>query len=155
MIGMTNLNDSDPFNRPLTAGELAAYIRERNAATGSDDADQRMPMPAEACTELGSGTTEFTAAARFWTAYLALLLVICALGLFFVTAVAGRVWCGFSCPQTVYTQLFMCLIAGRFDLFGQDFASQVPICRRSSPVVTLARPLIVSTHKSTPSRKHS
>ena len=41
MIGMTNLNDSDPFNRPLTAGELAAYIRERNAATGADDADQR------------------------------------------------------------------------------------------------------------------
>ena len=76
MIGMTNLNDSDPFNRPLTAGELAAYIRERNAAMGADDADQRMPMPAEACAELGSGTTEFTAAARFWTAYLALVLVV-------------------------------------------------------------------------------
>jgi len=76
MIGMTNLNDSDPFNRPLTDGELAAYIRERNAATGADEADHRMPMPAEACTELGSGTCEFTAAARFWTAYLALLLVV-------------------------------------------------------------------------------
>ena len=39
--------------------------------------------------------------------YLAVLLVICALGLFFVTAVAGRVWCGFSCPQTVYTAIYL------------------------------------------------
>ena len=39
--------------------------------------------------------------------YLAALLVICALSLFFVTAVAGRVWCGYACPQTVYTSIFM------------------------------------------------
>lgn len=39
--------------------------------------------------------------------YLTLLLIISALGLFFVTALAGRVWCGFACPQTVYTKLFM------------------------------------------------
>jgi cytochrome c oxidase accessory protein FixG len=39
--------------------------------------------------------------------YLAALLVICAYGLFLVTAVAGRVWCGFACPQTVYTEIFM------------------------------------------------
>nr|WP_034411738.1 cytochrome c oxidase accessory protein CcoG [Derxia gummosa] len=39
--------------------------------------------------------------------WLAALLVLCALGLFFVTAVAGRVWCGYSCPQTVYTEIFM------------------------------------------------
>jgi cytochrome c oxidase accessory protein FixG len=39
--------------------------------------------------------------------YLAALLIICAYGLFLVTAVAGRVWCGFACPQTVYTELFM------------------------------------------------
>jgi cytochrome c oxidase accessory protein FixG len=39
--------------------------------------------------------------------YLAALLVISALLLFFATAVAGRVWCGFACPQTVYTSLFM------------------------------------------------
>ena len=39
--------------------------------------------------------------------YLAVLLVLAALALFFVTAVAGRVWCGFSCPQTVYTEIFM------------------------------------------------
>lgn len=39
--------------------------------------------------------------------YLALLLIIAALGLFFVTTLAGRVWCGFACPQTVYTKIFM------------------------------------------------
>ncbi|MBB3222310.1 cytochrome c oxidase accessory protein FixG [Massilia umbonata] len=39
--------------------------------------------------------------------YLAALLIICAWGLFLVTAVAGRVWCGFACPQTVYTSLFL------------------------------------------------
>lgn len=39
--------------------------------------------------------------------YLAALLIVCAYGLFLVTAVAGRVWCGFSCPQTVYTELFL------------------------------------------------
>ncbi len=39
--------------------------------------------------------------------YLAVLLIICAYGLFLFTAVLGRVWCGFSCPQTVYTEIFM------------------------------------------------
>jgi cytochrome c oxidase accessory protein FixG len=39
--------------------------------------------------------------------YLALLLIICAYALFLFTAIAGRLWCGFSCPQTVYTEIFM------------------------------------------------
>ena len=39
--------------------------------------------------------------------YLALLLIISALLLFLVTAVAGRVFCGYACPQTVYTEIFM------------------------------------------------
>jgi cytochrome c oxidase accessory protein FixG len=39
--------------------------------------------------------------------YLAGLLIICAYALFLVTAVAGRVWCGFACPQTVYTEVFL------------------------------------------------
>ncbi|MEC4719344.1 cytochrome c oxidase accessory protein CcoG [Noviherbaspirillum sp. CPCC 100848] len=39
--------------------------------------------------------------------YLALLLIVCAYSLFLFTAVAGRVWCGYSCPQTVYTEIFM------------------------------------------------
>ncbi len=39
--------------------------------------------------------------------YLAVLLIVSALALFLFTTVAGRLWCGFSCPQTVYTELFM------------------------------------------------
>jgi cytochrome c oxidase accessory protein FixG len=39
--------------------------------------------------------------------YLALLLIIAGLTLFFVTALAGRVWCGYACPQTVWTEAFL------------------------------------------------
>src|SRR5690348_16284622 len=39
--------------------------------------------------------------------YLAALLIISAYALFLFTAVAGRLWCGFACPQTVYTEIFM------------------------------------------------
>jgi cytochrome c oxidase accessory protein FixG len=35
------------------------------------------------------------------------LLVISAFSLFLFTAVAGRLWCGYACPQTVYTEIFM------------------------------------------------
>lgn len=41
--------------------------------------------------------------------YLAGLLVLAALTLFFFTAIAGRLWCGYSCPQTVYTEIFLWL----------------------------------------------
>jgi cytochrome c oxidase accessory protein FixG len=39
--------------------------------------------------------------------YLTGLLIISALSLFLFTAVAGRLWCGYACPQTVYSELFM------------------------------------------------
>ncbi len=39
--------------------------------------------------------------------YLSALLMISAYGLFLFTAVAGRLWCGYACPQTVYTEVFM------------------------------------------------
>jgi cytochrome c oxidase accessory protein FixG len=39
--------------------------------------------------------------------YLTALLIIAAYGLFLFTAVAGRLWCGYACPQTVYTEIFM------------------------------------------------
>jgi len=45
----------------------------------------------------------------FWpqdVIYLAVLLIIAALSLFLFTAVAGRLWCGYACPQTVYTEIF-------------------------------------------------
>ena len=48
--------------------------------------------------------------AVFWPQdfiYLTALLVVSALSLFLFTAVAGRLWCGYACPQTVYTEIFM------------------------------------------------
>ncbi len=41
--------------------------------------------------------------------YLTGLLVISAFSLFLFTAVAGRLWCGYACPQTVYTEIFLWL----------------------------------------------
>ena len=41
--------------------------------------------------------------------FLALLLIIAALSLFFFTALAGRLWCGYACPQTVWTEVFVML----------------------------------------------
>jgi cytochrome c oxidase accessory protein FixG len=46
----------------------------------------------------------------FWPqdfVYLALLLITAGLSLFFFTALAGRLWCGFACPQTVWTETFI------------------------------------------------
>ena len=39
--------------------------------------------------------------------FLTALLIIAALGLFFFTAIGGRLWCGFACPQTVWTEAFL------------------------------------------------
>ena len=39
--------------------------------------------------------------------FLTLLLILAGLSLFFFTAIAGRVWCGFACPQTVWTEAFV------------------------------------------------
>ncbi len=39
----------------------------------------------------------------YWTG----LLIIAAIGLFFVSSLFGRVWCGYACPQTVWTDLFI------------------------------------------------
>ena len=39
--------------------------------------------------------------------YLTGLLIVSAYALFLFTTVAGRLWCGYACPQTVYTEIFM------------------------------------------------
>jgi len=39
--------------------------------------------------------------------YLAILLVFLVVAFFFFTALAGRIWCGYACPQTVFTDIFM------------------------------------------------
>jgi len=46
----------------------------------------------------------------FWpqdVIYLTVLLILSAMSLFLFTAVAGRLWCGYACPQTVYTEIFL------------------------------------------------
>jgi cytochrome c oxidase accessory protein FixG len=48
----------------------------------------------------------------FWPqdfVYLAMLLMIAAFALFFFTALAGRLWCGYACPQTVWTEVFIAI----------------------------------------------
>ncbi|PID42128.1 MAG: cytochrome c oxidase accessory protein CcoG [Proteobacteria bacterium] len=48
----------------------------------------------------------------FWPQDFVLLswsLIICAFGLFFITTLFGRVWCGYTCPQTAWTFIFMWL----------------------------------------------
>jgi cytochrome c oxidase accessory protein FixG len=39
--------------------------------------------------------------------YLTGILIVAALSLFFFTAIAGRLWCGYACPQTVWTEIFL------------------------------------------------
>jgi hypothetical protein len=39
--------------------------------------------------------------------YVAGLLIMAAIGLFLVTSAVGRAWCGYACPQTVWTDLFV------------------------------------------------
>ncbi len=63
--------------------------------------------------------------------YLSALLIISALSLFLFTAVAGRLWCGYACPQTVYTEIFMWIErkiegdrAARMRLDGQAMGSR-------------------------------
>jgi polyferredoxin len=46
----------------------------------------------------------------FWPqdfVFLSMLLVIAGMALFFFTALAGRLWCGYACPQTVWTEVFL------------------------------------------------
>ncbi|HVO88473.1 MAG TPA: cytochrome c oxidase accessory protein CcoG [Casimicrobiaceae bacterium] len=46
----------------------------------------------------------------FWpqdVIYLSVVLILSAFTLFLFTAVAGRLWCGYACPQTVYTEIFL------------------------------------------------
>ncbi len=39
--------------------------------------------------------------------YVTGLLILAALGLFLATALFGRIWCGYACPQTVWTDLYI------------------------------------------------
>ncbi len=54
-----------------------------------------------------SSTCSGSCCGRRTSSYLTALLVIAALALFFFTAVGGRLWCGYACPQTVWTEAFL------------------------------------------------
>ncbi|PKQ08974.1 MAG: cytochrome c oxidase accessory protein CcoG [Alphaproteobacteria bacterium HGW-Alphaproteobacteria-12] len=60
--------------------------------------------------------------------YITGLLILAALGLFLVTSIAGRVWCGYTCPQTVWTDLFIYVER----LFEGDRAARIR--RDKSPI---------------------
>ncbi|MDZ4349487.1 MAG: 4Fe-4S dicluster domain-containing protein [Xanthomonadaceae bacterium] len=66
---------------------------------------------------------------NFWPQdffFLALLLIMAGLSLFFFTALAGRLWCGYACPQTVWTEVFLWMEqwteGGRFKRMKLDAA---------------------------------
>src|SRR5690554_1921254 len=62
---------------------------------------------------------------------LSFALIICAFGLFFITVFAGRVWCGYTCPQSVWTWIFVFIEEktegkrnARIKLDAQDWRAQ-------------------------------
>ena len=66
----------------------------------------------------------------FWpqdVVFLAVLLVLSALALFLFTALAGRLFCGYACPQTVYTEIFL-WVEARIE---GDRAARMKLDRRS------------------------
>ncbi len=66
--------------------------------------------------------------------FLTWLLVIAALSLFFFTALAGRVFCGYACPQTVWTETFLWMERlRRGHALAADEARQGAVDRRQDP----------------------
>lgn len=61
--------------------------------------------------------------------YLTAILIFAAIALFFVTSLLGRVWCGYFCPQTVWTDLFVAvenMIQG--DRVARQRLDKMPLC---------------------------
>jgi cytochrome c oxidase accessory protein FixG len=73
--------------------------------------------------------------------YLTGLLIIAAVGLFLMTSLAGRVWCGYSCPQTVWTDLF--LVIERF--VEGDRAARIRLDRAPFSVSKLRKRVVKHT----------
>jgi cytochrome c oxidase accessory protein FixG len=77
--------------------------------------------------------------------YLTALLIISALSLFLFTAIAGRLWCGYTCPQTVYTEIFLWIEkqiegdrAARIKLDGSAISAKKIFKKLSKHVVWIA-----------------
>lgn len=74
----------------------------------------------------------------------AFALIIAGVGLFFATALAGRVFCGFACPQTVYTQIFTWIEAKvEGDHLARLRLDSAPLAPRKLAVKTLKHTLWV------------
>ena len=67
--------------------------------------------------------------------YLTGILVVSALSLFLFTAVAGRLWCGYACPQTVYTEIYLWMEK----LFEGDRSARMRLDQEPWSVRKLAR----------------
>jgi len=67
--------------------------------------------------------------------YLTGILVVSALALFLFTAVAGRLWCGYACPQTVYTEIYLWMEK----LFEGDRSARMRLDQEPWSVRKLAR----------------
>ena len=71
---------------------------------------RRRTSPARRCWSISTHRRFYFFFIELWPQevyYFTGLLIIAALTLFLMNALAGRVWCGYLCPQTVWTDLFM------------------------------------------------
>lgn len=67
--------------------------------------------------------------------YLTGLLILASVALFLFTSLAGRVWCGYSCPQTVWTDLFVYIER----LIEGDRSARIRLDRQPFSISKLAR----------------
>ena len=67
--------------------------------------------------------------------YLAAILIFAAVALFFITSLFGRVWCGYSCPQTVWTDLFIKVER----LFQGDRNDRIKLDRKTFSIQNICR----------------
>jgi cytochrome c oxidase accessory protein FixG len=71
------------------------------------------------------------------TYYLASILILAAVGLFFITSLFGRIWCGYSCFQTVWSDIFLMV-----ERFFQGDRNQRIINNRKSTIKNFIKKLL-------------
>jgi cytochrome c oxidase accessory protein FixG len=79
--------------------------------------------------------------------FLWLILALLALSLFFFTALAGRLWCGWACPQTVFTDVFAWVARRIQGWKGSRRPERVATWRRlATHVVWIVLSLVIGFH---------